>query len=139
MKQAYQTNAVSQDAKSVSRLRWARTERVILVEAKLHEESSVGSSQRPKREKFAFPVPGHANSKEQAFFCSADRVLALYNKHHGGTQKKVTSPVRNWFEQEARQAGWAQAMFLADIQASRSAGYMLLAPSRTEVCNVITH
>lgn len=139
MKQAYQTNAVSQGAKSVSRLRWARTERVILVEAKLHEESGLSSCQRPKREKFAFPVPGNVNSKEQAFFCSADRVLALYNKRYGGAQKKVTSPVRDWFEHEARQAGWAQAMFLADIQASRSAGYMLLAPSRKEVCNVINH
>ena len=139
MKQAYQTSAVSQGANSVSRLRWARTERVILVESKLHAESSPGSSQRPKREKFAFPVPGNVNSKEQAFFCSADRVLALYNKRHGGAQKRVTNIVRDWFEQEARQAGWAQAMFLADIQASRSAGYMLLAPSRTEVTNVINH
>lgn len=139
MKQAYQTSAVSQGGKSVNRFLWARTERVIRVEAKLSSESGLDSSQHPKREKFAFPVPKNVNSKERGFFCSADRVLALYNKHHGGTQKKVTSPVRNWFEHEARQAGWAQAMFLADIQASRSAGYMLLAQSRAEVCNVINH
>lgn len=139
MKQAYQTNAVSQGVKSMSRLRCVLTERVILVEAKLHEESGLGSSQRPKREKFAFPVPEHVNSKEQAFFCGADRVLTLYNKRHGGAQKKVTSPVRDWFEHEARQAGWAQATYLKDIQTSRSAGYMLLAPSRTEVTNAINH
>jgi hypothetical protein len=137
MKRAYKTNAVSQGAKSVSRVRCVHPERVIQFEAKLHEESGLGSSQRPKPEKVAFPAP--RNVKEQGFFCDSDRVLVLYNKCHGGTQKKVTRPVRNWFEHEALQAGWAQAMFLADIKASRSAGCMLLATALTEVSNVINH
>lgn len=138
MKQAYQTAAVSQGIKNVSGLHQARAQRVILAKAKLHIEVDPGSKKQPKRKKFAFPTPGNVCSKKEAFLCNTDRVLALYNKRHGGEQKRVTGRVKDWFELEARQAGWAQVTFLADIQESRSAGYMLRAPSKTEVRNVIS-
>ena len=138
MKQPYQTTAVSQGLKNLNALYQAKTKRRFSVDAKLHAEANTGSEQRSKRKKFAFPTPSSVSSKERAFLCDADRVLALYNKCHGGVQKRVTSPVRSWFEREARQAGWAQVIFLADVQASRSAGYML-APSGSEVCNAISH
>lgn len=137
MKQEYQTAAVSQGLKNVSGLHQARTQRVILAKANLHIAVDPGSKKQSKREKLAFPTPDNVCSKGEAFLCNADRVLALYNKRHGGVQKRVTGAVKDWFELEARQAGWAQVTFLADIQASRSAGYMLRAPSRTEVRNVI--
>lgn len=138
MKQTYQTAAVSQGLKTVNSFHRGRTQRVIFAKAKLHIEVDPGSKKQPKRKKFAFPTPGNMCSTKEAFLCKTDRVLSLYNKRHGGEQKRVTSPVRDWFELEARQAGWAQVTFLADIQESRSAGYMLRAPSQTEVRNVIS-
>lgn len=138
MKQAYQTAAVSQGPKTVSSFHRGRTKRTIFYEVKQHIQAGTDPLHRSKREKFAFPTPSNVCSKKQDFFCKADRVLSLYNKRHGGEQKRVTSPVRDWFELEARQAGWAQVTFLADIQESRCAGYMLRAPSQTEVRNVIS-
>lgn len=139
MRQAYQTATVSQGLKNLNALYQVKTKRDVSVDAKPHPEANTGSEQRSKRKKFAFPTPSNVCSKEPAFFCSADRILALYNRRYGCAQQRVTSPVRDWFEREARQAGWAQVMFLADVQASRSAGYMLLAPSCPEVCNAIGH
>lgn len=136
MKQAYQTAAMSQGLKSVRSSHLGRTKSAIFYEAKQHTEAGSEPLLRSKRKKFAFPTPDNVCSKNEAFLCDADRVLALYNKCHGGEQKRITSPVRDWFECEARQAGWAKVAFLADIQASRSAGYMLLAPLRTEAHNV---
>jgi len=139
MNQPYQTTAVSQSFKNLNALYQAKTKRGFSADANLNAKVNTGSEQRSKRKKYAFPTPGNVSSKERAFLCDADRVLALYNKCHGVVQKRVTSPVRSWFEREARQAGWAQVTHLANIQASRSAGYMLLAPSCSEVRNAIGH
>lgn len=138
MEQVYQNYEVLQAAKVIDGLCLVQAKHLIGVAIRHHGDGGK-SGQKTRREKLAFPTPSRMKSHERAYFCNADRVLALYNKRHGGTQQRVTNPVKKWFEKEAHCAGWEEILFLADTQASRSAGCMLRAPARGEVSDVTSH
>lgn len=138
MKQAYQTTEALQDIKVVKEVRWLQVERRTEVVIQQHNGGGK-SKQLPKREKLAFPVPGSMKANDDAFFCQAERVLALYNKLHGVKRQKMTSAVKGWFEQEARRVGWGEATFLSDIQTGRSAGCMLRVSMGQGASHVTSH
>ncbi|PSJ45247.1 hypothetical protein C7H85_11365 [Zobellella endophytica] len=138
MKQAYQTNADLQDIRVVKRIHLIRS--IKPTEAGvLKHSNTVGAEQRAKRERSVFPVPGKMKTSDDAFFCAIERVLALFNKHHRKNQKKVTSIVKSWFEQEALRVGWGEAIFLPDTQTGRSAGCMLRTPMKKGSSHVTNH
>ncbi|MFM5816430.1 hypothetical protein ACET6Q_18180 [Aeromonas dhakensis] len=130
MMQAYQTNEVLQDGWIVRGFCLVQSN--ALAKA-MTQPNDAGPQPRleVKRGKWAFPTPDSVKSAKDAVFCDADRIIALYNKHHGGSQQKITSPVKAWFTKEAYRAGWEDVVFLTNIQASRCAGFMLRAPAQS--------
>ncbi len=138
MKQAYQTNAVLQGIRVVKRIHLIRA--IKPTEAGVPQHSNtVEAEQRAKRENFVFPAPGKMKTSDDIFFCAIERVLALFNKYHRKNQKKVTSIVKGWFEQEAQRVGWGEAIFLPDTQTGRSAGCMLRVPMKKGSSHVTNH
>ena len=44
-----------------------------------------------------FPSPGHFKPDHPAVYCSAERVLGLYNQDSEDTAQRVAKKVRKWF------------------------------------------
>lgn len=81
----------------------------------------------PKTRKF--PQPGDTSLPQQLVFCSAKRVLKLYEKAHPDrTAKKLSRKVKAWFVQQAVQEGWAGIVFVADVRSQQDAGALLALP-----------
>lgn len=92
-------------------------------------ESITRSDQKSKKERYAFPSLGSINSDPANSFCSAERLLKIYNKHLGRNQKKLTKAVKEWFKSAAHQSGWHTVRFLEDVQTGQTSGCMLAVSS----------
>jgi|SRR5690554_3029059 len=124
--QPYQTSKVSQVDNLTAKIILAR--RLCLLKTNAGRHNAADQSKKPtKKERHAFPTPLNTKSDLEASFCSADRLLTLYNKHQGKKQKRLTIVVREWFKEAAHQAGWHEVKFLQDIQTGQTAGCMLSA------------
>ncbi|MEZ8453626.1 MULTISPECIES: hypothetical protein [Vibrio] len=66
------------------------------------------SGKAQKRAKYQFPISAEEND---SIICEYDRVMNIYNKHHYGTRKKLTVTMEQWFLDEAKRYGWADAKF----------------------------
>lgn len=135
--QPYQTNKVSQTNKATPRIILAQKLR--LVEATFGRHTDVQPEKPTKKERHAFPAPVNTKSNPKAFFCSANRLLTLYNKRQGKNQKRLTNVVKNWFKDAAHQAGWSKVEFLADIQTGHITGCMLCATHQKGALHAQTH
>ncbi|CAM5193722.1 hypothetical protein OURE66S_03472 [Oligella ureolytica] len=85
------------------------------------------SGQNIKKERYVFPSPVSINPNPDNSFCSAERLLKIYNKHFGKNQQKLTKVVKERFESTAYQNGWHTVRFLEDVQTGQTSGCMLAA------------
>ncbi|WOD10687.1 hypothetical protein RPW65_16815 [Pseudomonas sp. NyZ704] len=126
MNQAYQRNEASQASKSINGVLLIQTTRLIGVSVQ-GKDLATNTSLRAKREHLAFPEPAENKTEATAFHCSAERILALYNKQESKTQQKLTCTVKDWFKDTALKAGWNEVVFLENLQTGRIDGCMLRA------------
>ncbi|MBB1440366.1 hypothetical protein H5202_17135 [Shewanella sp. SG41-4] len=66
------------------------------------------SGKAQKRAQYQFPMSAEEND---SIICGYDRVMNIYNKHHHDTRKKLTVTMEQWFLNEAKRCGWADAKF----------------------------
>lgn len=135
--QPYQTSKVSQTNKATPRI--ILTQKLRLVKVTFCRHTDVQPEQPTKKERYAFPTPVNTKSDPKAFFCSADRLLTLYNKQHNKNQKRLTNVVKDWFKDAAHQTGWSKVEFLADIQTGHTTGCMLCATRQKGAPHAQTH
>lgn len=77
--------------------------------------------------KYAFPTPEQSNNDQYGISsCTYDRVLNIYNKALGKSQKRLTETVEHWFIETAKKSGWADAMFINDCSAPKRTVCLLL-------------
>ena len=124
MNQAYQRNEASQASKSINGVLLVQTTRVIRVRTQ-GKAPTPFTPLRAKREHLAFPKPTENKTEATAFQCSAERILALYNKLESRTQQKLTCTVKDWFKETALNEGWNEVVFLENLQTGRIDGCML--------------
>ncbi|HIF9065324.1 TPA: hypothetical protein ACX6NR_003684 [Photobacterium damselae] len=75
----------------------------------IHEKTVVPTSEKAqKRAQFQFPIPVE---EIDSIICEYGRVIKIYNKHHNDTRKKLTATIEQWFLDEAKRCGWADARF----------------------------
>lgn len=124
--QPYQATKVSQTDKATAKIILAQ--KLWLVRTNFGRHTAADQPEKPtKKERHAFPTPVNTKSDPKASFCSANRLLTLYNKQQGKNQKRLTNVVKNWFKNAAHQAGWSEVVFLEDVQTSQVTGCMLRA------------
>lgn len=84
---------------------------------------------------FKFPDPKRCTIEHMVVFCTAERILNLYNQGHTADPKeRIVRKVQDWFTLEAQKYGWAGTKFLpASESVTTIAGCILAAPSRTDV------
>ncbi len=70
---------------------------------------------------FKFPDPKRRSMQHPAVTCDADRILSLYNQDSGAQAKRVSKSVKEWFQKEAHEKGWAGVGFLPN--ATTGIGY----------------
>ena len=71
---------------------------------------------------------------EPAVFCSAERVLELYNQDPDTEERqKMCGAVKSWFEKEAAAAGWLRIRFIPEYGSNYGAGCVMLAPTGINV------
>ncbi len=75
-----------------------------------------------------FPNPNDFKPVDPAIFCSAERVLGLYNQDSGDSAVRVAKKVRAWFSTTAHQAGWAGVHFMPEVEPKQGAGCVLWRP-----------
>ena len=78
--------------------------------------------------KFKFPTPGQVAMGTQAVFCTAEKVLSLFNQDSGQSRARMCDAVREWFSDEARKRGFAGASFITEFQSRHGAGCILWTP-----------
>ncbi|ELV8553732.1 hypothetical protein QNE49_001366 [Vibrio fluvialis] len=78
--------------------------------------------------KYVFPNPRNAKLKDNAVFCSNERIINLYNQEHSLERVRMTPTIKSWFAKEAKQKGWAGGNFVRDCQTEHSAGCVLFTP-----------
>jgi hypothetical protein len=71
-----------------------------------------------------------------AAFCTAERVVGLYNQEHGTNRQRITQSIKSWFGQEAMSNGWAGGHFIPEVQSGHGAGCVLFVPPRQVNVNV---
>ena len=74
---------------------------------------------------FKFPKAKDRSQNEPAVFCTAERVLNLYNQAHKKEALRISKKVREWFFDEAHQEGWNGVHFVPEVQSKHGAGCML--------------
>lgn len=74
-----------------------------------------------KRAQYSFPTPENINAEGETFFCDAQRVISIYNKHNTSKREKLTSTIQRWFIDEAKRYGWAHAEFITCVQSNAKA------------------
>jgi hypothetical protein len=74
---------------------------------------------------FKFPKAKDRSPNEPAVFCTAERVLNLYNQEHEQQAKRISKKVRDWTFNEAHQEGWSGVHFVPEVQSKHGAGCML--------------
>jgi hypothetical protein len=91
--------------------------------------------------KIKFPNTKSCKRENPAVFCTAERLLGLYNQDSGDpkTAKKISKKVRRWFAREALAKEWAGVHFIPEIQSAHGAGCVLwLPPEKISVSIKIT-
>lgn len=89
--------------------------------------------------RFKFPTPENAKLKDHAVFCTAERIVTLYNQAHDEKRQRMTDTIKKWFAHQAQEAGWAGGHFLPEIQTGHNAGCVLFTPpSNTNLSVKIT-
>jgi len=78
--------------------------------------------------KFKFPTPATCKLRDGAVFCTAERIVALYNQEKEETRQRITDSIKSWFSSEAREHGWAGGYFLPEVQSGHGAGCVLFVP-----------
>ena len=80
--------------------------------------------------KIKFPNTKSCKPENPAVFCTAERLLGLYNQDSGDqkTAVKISKKVRRWFAKEALAKGWAGVHFIPEIQSAHGAGCVLWLP-----------
>ncbi|MBP3114386.1 hypothetical protein HXX53_05315 [Klebsiella pneumoniae] len=66
------------------------------------------SGKAQKRAQYQFPKAAEEND---SIICEYDRVMNIYNKYHHDTRKKLTVIMEQWFLDDAKRCGWADAKF----------------------------
>jgi len=79
---------------------------------------------------YVFPNPQNTQMKDNAVFCSNERIITLYNQANGADRKRMTDSIKDWFSDEARKNGWAGVNYLRDSQTGHSAGCVLFVPPK---------
>ncbi|MCV6795759.1 hypothetical protein OII53_05980 [Achromobacter ruhlandii] len=79
---------------------------------------------------YKFPDPNKCTPDDPSFYCTQERVLALYNQYarRNGIPEavRVSNTVQQWFHAEAHAHGWDGARFIKEIGAPGQArGCML--------------
>lgn len=95
--------------------------------------SSITTSVQTKTSnpKYAFPTPEQSNNDQYGISsCTYDRVLNIYNKTLGKSQKRLTESVEQWFIETAKKSGWADAMFINDCLIPKRTVCLLLSKAR---------
>ena len=76
--------------------------------------------------KFKFPDPNGCSANKPAVFCTAERVINLFNQAHPGVDaKKISKKVRAYMFEEAHKQGWTGVHFIPEVQSNHGAGCML--------------
>jgi hypothetical protein len=75
--------------------------------------------------KFKFPDSKDASANKPAVFCTAERVLNLYNQDNDKPAQRISKKVRGWFFEAAHDAGWTGVHFIPEVQSKHGAGCML--------------
>ena len=75
--------------------------------------------------KFKFPNSKARSPEKPAVFCTADRVLSLYNQDNNKPAKRISKKVREWFFNKAHLRGWSGVHFVPEVQSQHGAGCML--------------
>jgi hypothetical protein len=91
--------------------------------------------------KIKFPDTKSCKLGNDAVFCTAERLLGLYNQDSGDpkTAERISKKVRRWFAEEARAKKWAGVQFIPEIQSTHGAGCVLwLPPQQVNVKITIT-
>lgn len=84
--------------------------------------------------KFKFPDSNDASSNKPAVFCTAERVINLYNQEHDAPAHRISKKVRAWFFAAAQGKGWTGVHFIPEVQSMHGAGCMLwVAQDRTNI------
>lgn len=60
---------------------------------------------------FEFPDPNDRSINSPSVVVSQAQVIGNYQQEEDKTQQKVTEPVREWFVERAKEAGWTKAEF----------------------------
>jgi hypothetical protein len=84
--------------------------------------------------KFKFPDAKSRSANKPAVFCTAERVLNLYNQENDEEAQRISKKVREWFFEEAHTKGWNGVHFIPEVQSQHGAGCMLwVAQDRTNI------
>lgn len=81
-----------------------------------------------KGRKLKFPTPASCKLKHGAAFCTAERVIGLYNQENGEKRQRITDSIKQWFAAEAMGHGWAGGHFIPEVQSGHGAGCVLFMP-----------
>ncbi len=81
-----------------------------------------------KGPRYKFPRKDSCKISDRAVWCTAERVLSLYNQANKKIAKRLSKSVKNWFISEAEKTGWAGCHFLPDVQSGNGAGCILFIP-----------
>lgn len=75
--------------------------------------------------KFKFPDSKECSPNNPAVFCTAERVLNLYNQYHEKEAQRISKRVREWIFEQSHKQGWSGAHFIPEVQSKHGAGCML--------------
>lgn len=60
---------------------------------------------------FVFPDVNDRSINSPSVIVSPQQVLGNFNQVNGDNRVQVTDTVKNWFADEAKKAGWSEAIF----------------------------
>lgn len=86
-------------------------------------QNSVKSLLMPRD--YIFPDPDERSLKNPACWCSAERVLALFNQDSEESAQRLSKKVKKWFEEEAFKLGWHEIEWYPDVATSHEAGCVM--------------
>ena len=74
---------------------------------------------------YKFPRSKDRSPNQPAVFCTAERVLNLYNQENQKSAKRISKKVRVWIFTRAHTEGWSGVHFVPEAQSRHGAGCML--------------
>lgn len=80
---------------------------------------------KEKMAKFKFPDPADYPPKTPIVICPGERVLNLYNQETGKDAQRLSKNVKDWFIDNARANGFADAHFVPEVETHHGAGCLL--------------